>query len=219
LKITGKFKLDQLSKFIFFLADLKKQSDQAYYYSKRWCKLALTLYTGRWRSALYWLITGVKSVQRLFCELIFRFNTDANGLMVDEFEVKIQLAFIIPEHLPIFGIKTRAYYHGMPKQCGKCYTLGHIKQECQSQPKTWFQYVTELKDQGVPSEHLGNWVERATVNRGRARGQRGQRGRGTLRGGVANRGNHVTRGGARGRGRGRGRGNRGGRGRGFQATN
>jgi len=124
--------------------------------------------------------------------------------MIDEFEFNILLSFLIPENLPVFGVKIRLYYHGMPKQCGKCYELGHVKAECTNLEKTWVQYVNDLVEQGVPLEHLGAWVERPTPRgraRGAARGLRGQRG---------NRG-HGGRGGSANRARGRGatRGQRG----------
>lgn len=151
-------------------------------------------------------------------EFHFRFLTEAAGLMIDEFEANVHLNYLIPEHLPIFGVKAKAYYHGMPKQCGSCFELGHIKSECQSDPKSFFEYVNFLAAEGIPAEHLGVWTERAPLrSRARgARGPRGQRGRGVLIGGRgrgrgAQRGiQRGVRGGARGRGRGRGN-----RGRGF----
>jgi len=104
----------------------------------------------------------------------------------------------------------------MPKQCGKCYELGHVKSDCNNESKTWGQFVNELVEQGIPLDHVGTWVERP-ITRGRARGivrgQRGQRG-GQGRGGYAqrSRGRGIIRGGQRGAhrgGRGRGRGQRG----------
>jgi len=141
--------------------------------------------------------------------------------MIDQFEISIELAYLIPENLPIFGVKTRAYYHGMPKQCGKCFALGHIRSECQGEAKTWVQYVTELAGQGIPIEHLGTWVEReglTNTNRGRGvRGNRGQRGQTGQRGrGAISRNYRQTnRGAARGAARGRGARGRGVRGRGY----
>lgn len=49
---------------------------------------------------------------------IYRFLTDSGGLKIDQFEISIRLAYLVPENLPVFGVKTRAYYHGMPKQLG-----------------------------------------------------------------------------------------------------
>jgi len=136
--------------------------------------------------------------------------------MIDEFELTIKLDYLIPELLPIFGVKGRAYYHGMPKQCGLCYDLGHVKTECTNQAKTWYQYVADLEAQGIPREHLGEWVDRAPtrsrgrqiVNRGRGRGGRGGVNR-NYRAANNNRGRGTSRGNrARGRGnRGRARGN------------
>lgn len=58
----------------------------------------------------------------------------------------------------MWGKKPRLYYHGMPRMCLGCFSLGHLKHECTKPQKSWGDYVEILRSAGVPSELFGTWL-------------------------------------------------------------
>jgi hypothetical protein len=71
-------------------------------------------------------------------------------LEIDIYTVRVKLAFLIPEILPIRGKRARVYYHGIPQFCILCYTPGHLKSDCPNDPVSWTDYIESLKDTGIP---------------------------------------------------------------------
>jgi hypothetical protein len=69
----------------------------------------------------------------------------------DVYTVRIRLAYLIPEFLPIRGKRARVYYHGIAPFCTTCYTPGHQRHECQAQAVTWGDYINSLRDTGIPN--------------------------------------------------------------------
>lgn len=59
----------------------------------------------------------------------------------------------------MWGKKPRIYYHGIPKTCNNCYNIGHLKVQCTSAPRTWWQYIESLKESGaIPESYFGSWL-------------------------------------------------------------
>ncbi len=65
------------------------------------------------------------------------------------------------------GKKIRVFYHGMKRQCNGCFSLGHMKWECQNKPVNWMGYVHTLRDSGkFEKEMFGDWlVEKKTAEK------------------------------------------------------
>ncbi len=72
--------------------------------------------------------------------------------------MRLKLAFHIPEYLPMWGKKARIYYHGIPLYCVSCNEIGHVKNECQSDPVSWKSYIQRLVKDGISSELFGAWL-------------------------------------------------------------
>lgn len=69
---------------------------------------------------------------------------------IDIYSVRLRLAFLIPEFLPIRGKRARLYHHGISPFCIVCNGIGHIKAECMNEPVPWNEYVESLKSTGIP---------------------------------------------------------------------
>jgi hypothetical protein len=86
------------------------------------------------------------------------FTTNPNtGLKTDIFETEICLKKHIEEYLPIHGQKCQVNYPGIPRQCNRCYGVGHMRRECNNTKKDWIEYVRDLVAGGVKLEYVGTW--------------------------------------------------------------
>lgn len=74
------------------------------------------------------------------------------------YTVTIKLKYFIPEYLPIWGKRARIYYHGMPRFCNRCFTIGHSKPGCGNTLVTWKAYIERLRQSGIRQEYFGNWL-------------------------------------------------------------
>jgi hypothetical protein len=60
----------------------------------------------------------------------------------------------------MFGKKIRLYHHGMKKQCNNCYSIGHLKKDCDAAKVQWLEYVEKLRKSGrFEDQMFGNWIE------------------------------------------------------------
>jgi hypothetical protein len=81
------------------------------------------------------------------------------------YSVRIRLAYLIPEFLPIRGKRARIYYHGIQPFCLICYVPGHLRQDCENgSPITWTEYVESLKRTGIPLGYFAPLESSATNN-------------------------------------------------------
>lgn len=81
------------------------------------------------------------------------------GFKTDIFEAELILKQHIEEYLPIYGQKVQISYPGMPKQCNRCYLVGHLRRECCNKRKDWIAYVTDLisNNDAITEEMVGSW--------------------------------------------------------------
>ncbi len=93
----------------------------------------------------------------------FRNKTNAAGislgLKTDVFETEIALNKHIEEFLPMYGQKVQVYYAGIPRQCNRCYVVGHLRKECNNKKIDWIEYVQRLVASGVDISLIGNWTK------------------------------------------------------------
>jgi len=75
----------------------------------------------------------------------------SGDLEIDVYTVRLRLAFLVPEFLPIRGKRARVYYHGIPSFCVVCYSLGHQRTECYNNSVSWIDYTEALKRTGIPA--------------------------------------------------------------------
>ncbi len=81
------------------------------------------------------------------------------GLKSDIFIAEIVLKRHIEEFLPMYGQKAIVSYPGIPKQCNRCYVVGHLRRDCQNTKKEWVHYISDLLDEGqVKREYIGSWI-------------------------------------------------------------
>ncbi len=66
---------------------------------------------------------------------------DEDTIETGTIQFKLLLEHHIPEFLPIYGTKSRIFYAGMPKQCGRCYKQGHFKADCPNDKVNWQSYT------------------------------------------------------------------------------
>jgi hypothetical protein len=71
--------------------------------------------------------------------------------------VNLKLRFHIPEYLPMWGKKARVYYHGIPSFCVGCYTVGHVKADCEENSISWKDFINNLLDLGIEKRLFGSW--------------------------------------------------------------
>ncbi len=79
------------------------------------------------------------------------------GLKTDVFEAEIILKRHIEEFLPIFGQKAIVSYPGMPKQCNRCYNVGHLRRDCNNPKKDWVEYIASFLCGDFDKELIGTW--------------------------------------------------------------
>jgi hypothetical protein len=108
----------------------------------------------------------------------YGFTTNSNtGLKTDVFETEICLKRHIEEYLPMHGQKCQINYPGIPRQCNRCYLVGHMRRECNNKKRDWIEYVRDLVAGGVKLELVGSWskaierYENANSNPARPRQQ------------------------------------------------
>ncbi len=94
------------------------------------------------------------------------------GLKTDVFETEILLKRHIPEYLPMYGQKCQINYPGIPRMCNRCYTVGHLRRDCQNKKRDWVEYIVALVfDNAFDVELIGTWKnaidrwEHANANR------------------------------------------------------
>jgi hypothetical protein len=81
----------------------------------------------------------------------------STGLKTDVYEAELVLKKHIGEYLPIYGQKAQIFYAGIPRQCNRCYKVGHLRRDCQNKKKDWIAYVIELLEEGVEESLIGTW--------------------------------------------------------------
>jgi hypothetical protein len=57
----------------------------------------------------------------------------------------------------MWGKKARVYYHGIPSFCVGCYTVGHVKADCEDNTISWKDYINDLLDSGIEKRLFGSW--------------------------------------------------------------
>jgi len=88
----------------------------------------------------------------------FGFTINPNtGLKTDVLETEIVLKRHVEEYLPIHGQKCLVSYPGIPRQCNRCYKVGHMRRECNNIKREWIEYVKDLVEGGVAVEYIGSW--------------------------------------------------------------
>lgn len=88
------------------------------------------------------------------------YDIDIEGVQTGSYHQKLLLKHHIPEFLPIGGLKARVFYAGMPKQCTKCYRVGHIQKTCKNEKIQWLDFVERLYGTGLYSSSLfGSWID------------------------------------------------------------
>lgn len=98
------------------------------------------------------------------------FKEDEDNIESGSLQFKINLEHHIPEYLPIYGTKSRIFYAGMPRQCGRCYKQGHYKADCPNDKVNWSTYIEKLYDTGAyKREWFGRWLEPSTPQLKRCR--------------------------------------------------
>jgi hypothetical protein len=96
-------------------------------------------------------------------------TNERTGLKTDVFECEIVLRRHIEEYLPIYGQKVQINYQGIPKQCNRCYIVGHLRRDCCNLKRDWIAYVSDLiEDNGIKEEMVGSW--RIALERWRSSG-------------------------------------------------
>jgi hypothetical protein len=90
----------------------------------------------------------------------------------DIFEVEVLLRKHIEEYLPIYGQKATISYPGIPKQCNRCYVVGHLRRECRNKKQEWIAYVVNLVESNelIKIEMVGSWQN--AINRWKTAGSR-----------------------------------------------
>jgi hypothetical protein len=78
-------------------------------------------------------------------------------LKSDTFQAEVVLRRHIEEYLPMYGQKVQVYYPGIPRQCNRCYGVGHMRRDCNNIKKDWIIYVKEFVENGVEVELIGTW--------------------------------------------------------------
>jgi hypothetical protein len=82
----------------------------------------------------------------------------STGKHTDVLQTEIVLRRHIEEYLPMYGQKVQVYYPGMPRMCNRCYTVGHLRRECNNKKREWIEYVISLLQDGRFSEEMvGTW--------------------------------------------------------------
>lgn len=88
------------------------------------------------------------------------------NLITDDIKCSMVLTRHIYGLLPAFGRKVRVSYKGQPIQCGKCFSLGHIRSECTNERVDWLKYTRiVLNETNVPSSMLGRWYDLMIENK------------------------------------------------------
>lgn len=105
--------------------------------------------------------TGVLNWLRLYGTPTsqFEFKTNPNtGLKTDIFETEIVLKQHIDEYLPMYGQKVQVFYPGIPRQCNRCYLIGHLRRDCNNKKRDWVAHIVGLiEDGGLKKELVGSW--------------------------------------------------------------
>jgi hypothetical protein len=57
----------------------------------------------------------------------------------------------------MWGKKARVYYHGIPSFCVGCYTVGHVKADCEENSISWKDYINTLLGSGIEKRLFGGW--------------------------------------------------------------
>jgi hypothetical protein len=57
----------------------------------------------------------------------------------------------------MWGKKARVYYHGIPSFCVGCYTVGHVRADCEENSISWKDYINTLVDSGIEKRIFGSW--------------------------------------------------------------
>ena len=52
---------------------------------------------------------------------------DLAPIKVDTVTIPMRLRKRIPSVLPVYGRKMSVHYHGQPKVCGACFSVGHVR--------------------------------------------------------------------------------------------
>ncbi len=86
----------------------------------------------------------------------FLINPDTD-LRTDVFETEIVLKKHVEEYLPMYGQKVQVSYPGIPRMCNRCYTVGHLRRDCNNKKKDWIVYVIDLIENGINKELVGSW--------------------------------------------------------------
>jgi hypothetical protein len=92
------------------------------------------------------------------------------GVPTDVFEAEILLKKHIQEYLPMYGQKAQVHYPGIPRQCNRCYVVGHLRRECNNKKVDWVAYVASFADESsVKNDYIGSW--KSAVSRWRKANQ------------------------------------------------
>ncbi len=84
-------------------------------------------------------------------------STDKLNIKSDTFKAEILLNRHIEEYLPMYGQKAQVHYPGIPRQCNRCYGVGHMRRDCNNTKKDWVPYVMSFIKNGVNIELVGSW--------------------------------------------------------------
>jgi len=92
---------------------------------------------------------------------IYSHTKDKDGLNTKSITAMLILEQHIPEWIPMYGCKVRAYYHRMLLQCINCWELVHFSKCCKNDKKDWKGYIKALFKTGKlkKKEMFGTWLE------------------------------------------------------------
>ena len=77
------------------------------------------------------------------------------------YSLRMKLTKEIPELIPLDGLRIKIIHHQVRKLCARCYK-GHLRKNCESEKKSWFDYVRKFMNENVEinKEFYGGLYER-----------------------------------------------------------
>jgi len=86
------------------------------------------------------------------------------NIKADTIVCVVKLSKHIPNLLPAYGRRMNVTYSGQPKQCAKCFAIGHFGAQCPNPQKDWLlDYVRTFYEEGRTSMMLGRWFDLFTA--------------------------------------------------------
>lgn len=105
--------------------------------------------------------TGILNWLNLYGTVASQWDFKVNpntGLRTDVFETEIVLKKHIDEYLPMYGQKVQVFYPGIPRMCNRCYSVGHLRRDCNNKKVDWIAHIAGLIEQnGIKKELIGSW--------------------------------------------------------------